>query len=98
MDRERTRTCIETGTFVVNPVWVPMSCCMRRKVLGEKEKEIERAHGSVGATHKYAGGSVVRMLKKRMTRHESRSPRPYTTGPSVPVENLEVHGAEYGEH
>lgn len=75
-----------------------MSCCMRQKVLGEKEKEIERAHGSVGATHKYAGGSVVRMLKKRMTRHESRSPRPYTTGPSVPVENLEVHGAEYGEH
>ena len=38
--------------------------------------------------HKYEGKAAQMMLKNKMTRHESRSPSPKTTGPSVPAENL----------
>jgi hypothetical protein len=39
-------------------------------------------------TDKYAGGAAQIRLKKKMTRHASRRPRP-KTGASVPAENLE---------
>lgn len=43
---------------------------------------------SVRQTHKYAGRALHNKLKKRITRHESRSPKPKITGPRVPAENL----------
>jgi len=39
-------------------------------------------------TYRYAGGMAQIMLKKKMTRHESRRPSPKVTGPRVPEANL----------
>jgi hypothetical protein len=39
-------------------------------------------------TYRYAGGIAQIMLKKMMTRHESRRPSPKVTGPRVPEANL----------
>ncbi len=42
-------------------------------------------------THKYAGSALHSRLKKRMTKHDSLSPRPNITGPRVPAEKLGVN-------
>jgi len=43
---------------------------------------------NIDSTHKYAGAAQQSRLKNKIVRQESRSPKPKTTGPSVPAENL----------
>lgn len=42
-------------------------------------------------TYRYAGRAQHNMLKNKMTRHESRKPRPNAVGPKVPAERLAAH-------
>ena len=41
-----------------------------------------------GDTYRYEGRAAQRMLKNRITKHESRNPNPKAAGPTVPAENL----------